>query len=341
MYVNNLGLGYIQLNPDEKLAYTILLEALNRQQSFCDVSKVKKSVNLMRVLTTVIGDNPYIIYFDKTMIRTMEGLFRKQLDFVGCLEKRQAEQLNIELKKALEDVVWEIDKNAKDDKEILLGISEYLQRTTTYDNEELHYMMYGRSKNLMSHNPYGVLVKHKAVCDGFSSAYSLIAQYFGFKCMIVEGKSSYHRNAKVKHAWNIIEYNGEYFHIDSTWDVNTYEVIKEYSYDYFGLDDDEISIDHDWDFRITPKCKSSKLSYFKIKNLLANSEAQIEEIIYRCMKRNEAVIRLKVSPTVFLKNNAEQFLKDNIIKAASRLGIYKSFEYVWQENTRCLMIKIE
>lgn len=62
--------------------------------------------------------------------------------------------------------------------------------------------MLGRSKHSESHNAYGALVNHKAVCDGFASVYTLIAQYFGMKCMVVDGKSSYNRAAKVEHAWN-------------------------------------------------------------------------------------------------------------------------------------------
>ena len=167
--------------------------------------------------------------------------------------KTQVLQHETKLQKALEDAVWEIDKKARNDKEILMGISEFLQYNVIYDKDELICNSRGKSKYPESHNAYGALVNHKAVCDGFSNAYALIAQYFGIKCMVVEGKSSYQRNTRVEHAWNIVEYEGEYFHIDATWDTNRYEVIKTYSYDYFGLDDDEISVDHEWDYHKTPK----------------------------------------------------------------------------------------
>lgn len=338
--MGNLGLGFSQLDKDEKFAYSILEEALKRQQTSCDISKINRSVDIMHVLTIVLGDNPEIIYFNKTMIRTVRSLFAKQLSFSSCLSKKQTEKVNLELKKALEDAVWEIDKHAKDDKEILRGISEYLQRTVTYDRDELNCAMRGKSQNFMAHNAYGALVMHKAVCDGFSSAYSLIAQYFGFKCMIVDGKSSYQTNAKVNHAWNIIEFNGKYFHVDSTWDVNTYEVIHEYSYDYFGLDDDEVSVDHDWDYKTTPKCNSNELSYFVSNNLYAQSESQIEEIIYRCFKRGDKVVRIRISASLPLNGDAETELRKIISKASSRADICRQFNYMWQDSTRCLIIKL-
>jgi len=338
--VKEYGLGYQQLNYDEQFAYELFEEAMRRHAASCDISKIKRSVDIMKVLTVVLGDHPDIIYFNKSMIRTLGTMFSKQMSFVGCLGKRQAEQCEKQLQAALENAVWEIDKGARDDKEILMGISEFLQRNVKYDQNELISSSRGKTKNPMSHNAYGALVNHLAVCDGFSSAYSLIAQYFGIKCMIVEGKSSFHRSSKVEHAWNIVEYQGSYFHIDATWDTNTYETIKTYSYDYFGLDDDEISLDHDWDYKTTPKCDSQKLSYFVSNNLCAYSEAQIEDIMCRYMKNKEKVIRLKVSPSVALPGDIHNYLQEKMKSAAAKSGIFAKFQYTWQETTRCLIISL-
>lgn len=216
--MNENGIGYVFLNKDEQFAYALFEEALKKKSTLCDISSVKSNVNLMKVLTIVLGDNPDITYFNKTMIRTLGNFFGKQVSFVGCLNRKQSEQCDSQLKRALEDAVWEIDKNAKYDKVILMGISRYLQRNVKYDMDELNSSAHGKSKSPMSHNAYGELVNHLAVCDGFSNAYALIAQYFGMKCMLVEGKSSYHRSSKIDHAWNIVEYEGEYFHVDSTWE---------------------------------------------------------------------------------------------------------------------------
>ncbi len=339
--MNAFGLGFGYLNKDEKNAYSLFEDAMRRQATSCDISRVKRNVNLLKVLATVLGDNPDIIYFNKTMIRTLGNFYGKQLSFVGCLSKKQADQCGNQLKKALEDAVWEIDKTAKNDKEILMGISEFLQRSVTYDRDELKNIERGKSKSPMSHNAYGALVNHQAVCDGFASAFILIAQYFGMKGMLVTGKSSYHRTSKVEHAWNIMEYQGEYFHIDATWDANTYETSHIYSYDYFGLDDDEIAVDHDWDFKTTPKCNSPKLSYFISNNLYAYSESQIEDIIYKQVKYRSKTIQLKISPAIPLGKNAMKYLEEKIMSAASRGGYTSEFYYTWQDATRCLSITLE
>lgn len=260
----DLGLGYLYLNPEEQIAYEVLLDALKKYSTCCDISSVERSVDISKVVSTVLGDHPNIIYFNKTQLRTMSGVFIKQLSFTGCIPKKQIIKKEQQLKAAIEEAVWDIDKNSRSDKEILQGITEYLQRSVRYDYDELSSIMKRSAKVKFpdSHNAYGALVNHKAVCDGFSSAYAAIAQSFGFRCMMVEGKSSHDNSAKVNHAWNIVDYENNFYHIDAAWDANAYEVSKHYSYIYFGQDDDGFLLDHDWDYHYTPKCNANKLSIF-------------------------------------------------------------------------------
>lgn len=340
--MNQLGLGYLYLNPDEKYAYDSLLRALSNHRTSCDISTVKRTVDILKVMSIVMGDNPNIIYFDKTLLRTMSGLFVKQISFAGCVPSNQAKKKEEQLKKALDDAAWEIDKEAHNDKEILQGITEYLQRNVVYDYDEYssNMKMIARTKFPDAHNAYGALVNHRAVCDGFSSAYALIAQYFGFRCMLAQGKSSYNRGGKVNHAWNIVEYENKFYHIDTTWDANTYAVSKRYSYIYFGLDDDEIMLDHDWDCHYTPICNANKLSYFWSNGLVAQSESQIESIIVRELKKGKTDVNIRISVEIRIDSNSNQYWIRILPGIMGKAGIMKAFQYIWNEHARCLAIYI-
>ncbi len=336
--MQRLGLGFYQLSTNEQYAYELLENALKNYRASCDVSRVNRKVDLMKVLHTVLGDNPKIIYFNKTVIRMMSGLFTKQMNFTGCLGKAQVIKKEAQMQKVLEDAVWLIDKKAKNDREILQGISEYLQENTIYDYDELNYCIKGKSKHLDSHTAYGALVNNKAVCDGISAAYALIAQYFGIRCMVVEGKSSFNSSSKVDHAWNIVEYDKAFYHVDSTWDTNTYETTKNFSYNYFGLDDDEISFDHDWDYHTTPICNKDKLSYYVHNSLIAKSESQLENIVLSEIRQGKKVIRLKVSLGIPIPEDYTNFYGDMLGQAFGKAGKACQFNYIWNSRTRCLEV---
>ena len=270
-----------------------------------EVFRDKKSLSMMLVIPFMI---PLIII-------GMSALFNSEQD--KPLSDYNRIGFAYELSNVEENIIKELEIDS-----VFGSIDELEQK---YDNEELSAALYGSHIHPEAHNAYGALVDRKAVCDGFSSAYALIAQYFGFKCMVVDGKSAYNQNAKIDHAWNIVEYQGEYFHIDVTWDANTYETTKAYSYDYFGLDDDAIAVDHEWNFKKTPKCNSDKLSYFIINRLYAFSESQIEEILSGQFKKKDNTIRIKISPGIAFEGDGTKFMEGKMLSAASRVGLTCEF----------------
>jgi len=241
---------------------------------------------------------------------------------------------NSNLQKAVEDAAWEIDKNARNDAEIIKGISEFLQRNVKYD-----YKM----RNISSHHDaYGALINKCAVCDGFAKAYKMIAEYLGFECLVVNGSKKDLSALLVGHAWNLIKYEGEFYHIDATWDTNIYEKIQTYSYSYLGLNDSEISNDHIWNILTTPKCNGNKLSYYGANRLIAYSEGQILDILIRCLKQKDKIIRLKVADGVVLPKNTRDYMGKKIelaIRNQNRFGAF-AYNYMWLDEQRCLTVKI-
>jgi len=98
----------------------------------------------------------------------------------------------------------------------------------------------GISVNPASHNAYGAIINKLAVCDGFSSAFVLLAQKLGFECMLAAGRSAY-ETALVEHAWNVVRVQNRFYHVDITWDTRKYNEFGEFSYVYFAVTDEENS----------------------------------------------------------------------------------------------------
>ncbi len=332
------GLSFSLLNDKEKQAYRVLEAAVLNHERGCNVDCIDRKVDLMRILGAVLSDYPEIIYFNRTLLRTNRSFFSKYISFTGIVSPSSEKQRERKLAEALDEAVYEIDKAARDDREILQGISEYLQRSIKYDQDELNAMASRRFNHSPdSHNAYGALVNHLAVCDGFSAAFSLIARTLGFRSMIVEGVSNYNQTSNVQHAWNIVEFDGSFYHIDATWDHSMYKNFSEYPYFYFGLTDDEIALDHEWDYSFTPKCSDEKLSFYRHNNLIAYSEEQIDAIALRELRLGKKTVRIKVAVNVPTPHDDGESIGRRVIAQEPKAGVSNRIRFTWNESTRCFV----
>ena len=93
------GLGFQRLSHHEQQAYKILIKAFSSMQTSIDCTKIERSVDLMKVIQTVLGDNPAVIYFNKTQIQTEESILGKNIILTGVYSKQQAEKMNADLEK--------------------------------------------------------------------------------------------------------------------------------------------------------------------------------------------------------------------------------------------------
>ena len=272
-------------------------KAFNSCASSVDSNGIDRNVDVMKVLQVALGDNPQVIYFNKTQIRLSASLFGgKQIHFSEDIE--------------LLNPMSNYDK--------LICIYEYLQDNVTYDSKELEACCrLGRSVNPMSHNAYGVLVNKTGVCDGISSAFSLIAQRMGFECSMVSGRATFRTQGFSEHAWNIIKIAETYYHIDATWDVNHKEQTGEYSYEYFCVSDDSINRDHDWDIKTTPACSREDISFYVRNRCFANNLSQLEEIFVRYATSKQKVVRAKIADGIPIPAPEDQFLGQKLVNVAS------------------------
>ena len=334
------GLGYCRLLPPEQEIYKIAIRAFSSKESSFDVSKMHASVDLMKVVNTVLGDNPTIIYFDKTLIEKVESVFEKQVELTGILPKSQIDKMNLELDEKANQIVSSVKAAASDDYSFLIKVYEYLQSNICYDTQEFNNMLSsGRSINPLSHNAYGALVNGLAVCDGFSSAFSFLLNKLGFESMTAVGVLMQSVSSRVKHAWNIVKVRNRYYHIDATSDTKTYNQFNGFSYNYFALDDTEIATNHDWDINTTPACSYNDLSYFLKNGLFVNNIGQCNDIIRAALRKADDFIRIRLSYNIALPGNIEEHLAQTAMKEASYTGISRRIEYHWNEVTRCFIAK--
>ena len=109
---------------------------------------------------------------------------------------------------------------------------------------------------------YGVFVKRKAVCAGYARATQYILNRYGIEC-------AYYSNGE--HAWNIVNLEGDYYHLDTTWGdaTNTKPEMNgpdEISYDCFCITDADVrklTMHYPNPEYPAPKCTATQCNYYR------------------------------------------------------------------------------
>ena len=127
--------------------------------------------------------------------------------------------------------------------EIALWLHNWLIYNANYDYT---YSRYAAS---------GVLLEGTGVCNSYMLAYGLLLDEFGIENMHIV-------SMQMNHGWNLVKLNGQWCHVDCTWDdpgEGGYE-----NFTYFGMDDELMGRDHSWDVSEYPAC-TSKENYYLIR----------------------------------------------------------------------------
>lgn len=103
-------------------------------------------------------------------------------------------------------------------------------------------------ETLEKNTGYDLLVNGSTVCAGYAQAYQDLLTRVGIESVVVTSEA-------MEHAWNLVQLDGQWYHVDVTWDDPTPDNYGFVNHDYFLLTDEEISAGdephHDWETDIT------------------------------------------------------------------------------------------
>ena len=127
-------------------------------------------------------------------------------------------------------IAGEIFKTTVTDFDKVKAVNEYIALNTTYSTEA----------STSVHAAYTILNEGKGVCQAYALlAYRLLKEA-GLEAYYVSGEGK-----NVPHAWNLVKVDGEWFHLDTTWNDPTFggnlgDMSGYIGYGYFLISDDEI-----------------------------------------------------------------------------------------------------
>ncbi len=159
---------------------------------------------------------------------------------------------DIEVYNKIKNIFNNIIKAEMSDLKKVRAVHDYLILTSRYDEENYK----NNTIPEVSHTPYGLLFKNKAVCSAYAEVFMIFMTLANIECYYVIGNIKDTTNS-MGHAWNIIRIKNHFYHIDVTFNNPVPDVMGRVKYDYFNLTDEKIAKTHKWNINEYPACVAS------------------------------------------------------------------------------------
>ncbi len=119
---------------------------------------------------------------------------------------------------------------AMDDHHKVKAIHDYVVASVAYDTA-----LEGRSA-------YAALAQGKAVCQGYALLIHKMLETAGVESRIISGRAG-----GENHAWNLVRLEGNWYHLDATWNSPTPDVPGRVLYAYYNRTDAAMAATHTWE----------------------------------------------------------------------------------------------
>ncbi len=264
---------------------------------------LKKSAELLMSLEYDLGYEISSVIKDPSKI-----VSQKALDLVPTVQK----------------ILSGLALEGKTDYEKVKAVHDYIVLNTAYDD-----VNYGQNTvPEESYSVYGVLVNHVAVCDGYAKTFQMFMDILGIPCQKVNGYGK-----GVLHAWNLIQLDGEYYHIDTTWDDPYPDQKGKVSYVYFNVNDSLLSKTHVWTREDYPQSLGAKYFYYRQAGIYFESTDEFKAYAKQKLANGETILEAYYPK---MKNNPEPLLeivKSLLTPRAKGYQLVYHFDesYIWIE----------
>lgn len=206
-----------------------------------------KDKNFSIELSDLMSDLDYVV------LESLDALFLKSyqidIDYVSDDIKFSFEyKVPQEDARTISSTIISIKKEAegKSDFEKVKIIHDWIVKNTRYADDEYSSGSYDLGNSVTAYQPLAIFKYGKGVCQAYAETFNLLAREVGLGSILIGGKA-YNYSGWGKHAWNIVNVDGELYHIDTTWDDFSLSDGTQYlRHDYFLIDDATMSKDHSW-----------------------------------------------------------------------------------------------
>ncbi len=213
---------YAMLNAKEQHLYRQIYANANAGKGeFAPVESVSPE-QLKNVFSAVYNDHPELFWMDTAYAckyTTAGTCVEIDLQFNRTMQ-------NLDSAKAA------FDKNAGYILEEARKLPNDYEKEKYVHDALIDKIFYNASAE-MNQSAYSAMVNGETVCAGYARAFQYLLQQLGIPCYYCTGY------AEERHAWNIVELDDGYYHVDVTWDDEANG-----SYDFFNKTDADYADSH-------------------------------------------------------------------------------------------------
>lgn len=267
---------YEQLNKEQQKVYYAMKNGLLNLEDSIQVLRLSGK-ELFDIYFMIRMDCPEIFYTvkftykyypDSVMAEIIpEYLFSKD----KIKEHRQAMESRV---KKLIRPAMELDEKGKE-----LYIHDFICQNVFYD----------KLKKAYSHEIIGALGNGVAVCEGIAKAVKILCDAMGIWCIVALSDANPDKGIKYRHAWNVIRINGNFYHMDATFD-NTLSRENVLRYDYVNLSDKQIFRDHEPVIWKVPTCDDGDHFYYKEKKVSWTTVDEVRNRTKQAVKKGKVLL---------------------------------------------------
>lgn len=281
---------YEQLNEEEKTIYAEVYSILEKLASDTKVSTLDPEL-IDKAFNAVMLDHPEIFYVSGySFTKYTRGSKLEKITVTGTYTLTAPEieaarsRIDTYVNKCLSGY-----KGPQDDYQIVKYVYEYLIKNTEYD------LTAPNNQNIL-----GIVDEARTVCQGYAKMTQYILQRMGVFSVLCEGTVK----GTEPHVWNIVEIDGSFYHVDTTWGDASYQVtdesedfeVPEINYDFLCISDESIKETHVFkDEYKLPECNSMDANYYVREGLYLDTvdTAIIAKAFLNARENGENTVTLK------------------------------------------------
>ncbi|NLO38236.1 MAG: hypothetical protein GX115_02005 [Ruminiclostridium sp.] len=290
---------YSLLNENNKKVYEEICKAILMKKTLIPIKGLSlDGRNYGSIMVAVNCDNPQFYYVNFNQCRVYLSLFGSSIDIKYYYTSSKILELNKQIAESVQQILSAEINEHQSDYDKVLRIHDILKFMAVYDHAAI------TCRNAASgeaHTIVGLFINNKCVCEGYAKAMQLMCTMAGVESILINGNAR-SDIASGPHAWNMVKINGNYHHVDVTWDSQYAKDQTLSCYGYLNLSDRTIEKDHTWDRNMYPKCDIEPYNYFKMNSALISSKVELERFLCENITNEEEHVSFKIMETNSFKD---------------------------------------